>query len=431
MRKFLSILSFALLLVAAMSCKKENNGPFAITVQLVNSDATAFAVEGVTVSLAEASGAATYEATTDASGIAKFSVVVGTYTASCTYKTAEDGVRYAYNGSNSIMVASDVSTSVKYVVTLNKVESQQIIIKELYVGGCKDNDNAKSYYNDAYAILYNNSDMEADASDIVIGILAPGNGNATNKFLTDGVLSYENSDWVPAMSSIWWFQTTVTIPAYSEIVVAFFGGIDHTQTYTNSVDLSKSSYYVMSNNDIAQYTSSKYSVSDNIVASHYLTCSPFSLGNAWVLSIGSPAFFIGRMSAAEALALSQNSDAYDHTQGASAAWNVVKFPRAKVVDAVEVWAASSVAKSNARFPASVNTGYIPFTNALGYTIYRNVDKEATEALTENKDLIVYKYADDPSSIDAQASIKAGAHIIYSDTNNSTKDFHQREVSSLK
>lgn len=82
------------------------------------------------------------------------------------------------------------------------------------------------------------------------------------------------------------------------------------------------------------------------------------------------------------------------------------------------------------------------TNKLGYSIYRNVDKEATEALPENEGKLVYNYglgtttinggtSTDLSSIDAEASIANGAHIIYMDTNNSMNDFHQRRVASLK
>ena len=76
----------------------------------------------------------------------------------------------------------------------------------------------------------------------------------------------------------------------------------------------------------------------------------------------------------------------------------------------------------------------------GYTIYRNVDKEATEALPENAGKLVYGYSGgtenengstDPSGIDAEASIANGAHIIYAQTNDSGKDFHQRKTASLK
>ena len=77
------------------------------------------------------------------------------------------------------------------------------------------------------------------------------------------------------------------------------------------------------------------------------------------------------------------------------------------------------------------------TNFQGHSLYRNVDKAATEALPENKDKLVYNYAlgvddsSDPSGIDAEASIKNGAHIIYQDTNNSTNDFHERQACSLR
>ncbi|MBP5626521.1 MAG: DUF4876 domain-containing protein, partial [Bacteroidales bacterium] len=115
-------------------------------------------------------------------------------------------------------------------------------------------------------------------------------------------------------------------------------------------------------------------------------------------------------------------------------------PKANVVDAVEVFRASALAASKVRFSADINTGYVAATNNLGYSVYRNVDKEATEALEENAGKLVYNYAGgtadvegstDPSGIDAEASIAAGAHIIYSDTNDSSKDFHQRKVASLK
>jgi hypothetical protein len=107
---------------------------------------------------------------------------------------------------------------------------------------------------------------------------------------------------------------------------------------------------------------------------------------------------------------------------------------------VEIFQAASVAKSNLRFSSDVNSGAVVIATNQGYTAYRNVDKEATEALPENSGKLVYGYkggtddvegTTDPSGIDAEASIKAGAHIIYVDTNDSSKDFHQRKVSSLK
>jgi hypothetical protein len=70
-----------------------------------------------------------------------------------------------------------------------------------------------------------------------------------------------------------------------------------------------------------------------------------------------------------------------------------------------------------------------------------VDKTATEAISSNTGKLVYSYSGgttdltdgttDASGIDAEASIKNGAHIIYLDTNSSTTDFHQRKVASLR
>ena len=111
-----------------------------------------------------------------------------------------------------------------------------------------------------------------------------------------------------------------------------------------------------------------------------------------------------------------------------------------VIDALEVFSSANLEKSNVRFPASINTGYVAVTNNKGYTAYRNVDKEATEARSDNKYKLIYGYdfgtvdiqgTTDPANIDAEDSAALGAHIVYVQTNNSTNDFHQRAKASLK
>lgn len=402
-------------------------------------DGEALALAEAPVEVKSAAGSATYHFLTGSDGSAIIKLPVGIYTASVNFKTTTDGVHAAYNGANTNVVVSEAGQN-EFRIDLQLVQNAQIIIKELYFGGCLNPETEKGYSDDAYVILYNNSEEEADASNIVFTFAAPYNGNAANKYYTDGKLLYENEDWIPAYGAIWWFQAPVKIPAYSQIVVAVFGGIDHTQTVSTSVDLSNADYYWMSNSGISAYTAGKYSHSEQIKPAHHLTTVPISQGTAWALSNNSPAFYIGRMPSAEAKALSENVDAFDHTLGNAAAFNVVKFPKANVVDAVEAWKAADVAKSQVRFPADVNTGYVAITNNLGYSAYRNVDKEATEALEENAGKLVYNYAGgtadvegttDPSGIDAEASIAQGAHIIYSDTNDTAKDFHQRKVASLK
>lgn len=436
MKKVLSIFSVAALILIAASCNK-NNEPKAIeiTVQLTSENA-ALAVEGIPVELVEASGAATYEEKTDASGSAVFKVPVGSYSASTTYKTAENGEALLYSGSVNIVVEGKVETP--FQLALNKVVSPQVIIKEVYCTGCPKNTTG-NYSDDAYIILYNNTEFEADASDIVFSLVQPANGHATNKYYVDDKLIYENESWILAYSAIWWFKDQVKIPAYSQIVIALFGAIDHTQTVNASVDLSDPSYYWMSNTDISTtFKAAKYAVANTIPTSHYLTTYPVSAGTAWIISNNSPALYIGKMDKAAAEALSKDTENYERTSLTNA-----KFPQANVTDCVEIWSAANIEKSKVRFPASLNTGHVDITNNLGHSIYRNVDKDATEALAENAGKIVYNYAGgtfdattntgstDPSGIDAEASIAAGAHIVYKDTNDSGKDFHERTKASLK
>ena len=66
-----------------------------------------------------------------------------------------------------------------------------------------------------------------------------------------------------------------------------------------------------------------------------------------------------------------------------------------------------------------------------------MNNSSFEEILENEGKLVYHYAlgvdgsTDPSGIDAEASMKQGAHIIYQDTNNSSSDFHERQKCSLR
>lgn len=444
MKNIVKLAAIAALGITALGCdmleKVVEAVPVPVGIQLV-CDGQNFAVEGITVTISDAEATFTLEQATDATGLATFELKQGTYTASATYTTSENGTRLAYTGSNNAISVGLTALLEPVTIELQKVESQQIVIKEVYSTGCPK-DPSGSYSNDAYIILYNNTELEADATDIVFGMLFPYNAHATNKYLNeDGSLIYENEGWIPAASGLWSFTSDVKIPAYSQIVIALYGAINHTETQAASVDLSDASYYWMSKND--QFTNAKYVVADAIPTTNYLSCIPFNMGNSWLFSNTAPSLFIGNMPKAEAEALATNTEAYDLTQGTGAVNQAVKFPVDKVIGCVDVFAADKLENSNGRFPASLNAGHVAITSKLGHTVYRNVDKEATEALPENEGKLVYNYAGgtydeatgtgstDPSGIDAEASIAAGAHIIYSQTNNSGKDFHERTVSSLK
>lgn len=419
--------------------------PVNIGVQLQFED-SAFDVEGISVILSDAAGIVDYTATTNASGIAEFCVPAGQYTATAVYKLKKittEGERLTYVLNSSIAVKPGRSEPIK--ADLLKVVSQQVIIKELYNGGCLSADGLGAYQNDQYFTIYNNSAETADISDLVFGIGAPYLSYSNNLYYgEDGVLIYEKEDWMPAGGALWWFmEEQVTLAPYTSLTVAVASATDHTSVNPNSVDLSKEEYYWMCPVGLGQMydRARKYAVSENIPQSHYLTGKAFAMTpTGWPLSTESPTFFTGKMPREQALALCSDTPALDQTLGAGAMFSCVKFPKACVYDAVEVWTKGNEETSHVRFSADINSNYVLLTPKLGYSVYRNVDKEATEELPENAGKLVYGYTGgtddvegttDPSGIDAEASIANGAHIIYSDTNNSFVDFHQRKVISLK
>lgn len=428
MKKLALVLVACATLFAAVSCVNKEKQPVKVTVQITLDDA-ALAQENVTVRFADASGLATYEGATDASGVASFKVPAGLYTATASFRKLEsDGVVTVYSGSEEVQVM--VATPANVNLKVRRIKASQVIIKEVYTGGAPK-DATSAYTDDAYITLYNNSATEADLSDLVIGGIDPSTSAGTNKYYEGGALIFENEGWLPAYSAIWTFKAGTKLAPYSELVIALFGAINHLETYPNSVDLSNSAYYWMSKND--SFNHKKYQVSDNIPSDHYLSCTPINKGTAWVIGAMAPGIFIGKMSADEVNALITDKEAYD-THGMTCP----KFPQDKVLDAIDGWLESSVESSQLRFPASINVGYVAATNKLGHSYYRCVDADATKALPENEGKLVYGYDagiegkdGDPSGIDAEASIAAGAHVIYSDTNNSSIDFHERAVTALK
>ncbi|MBR4212361.1 MAG: DUF4876 domain-containing protein [Bacteroidales bacterium] len=436
MKKVLSLLVMVAALAVAYSCEPKEE-PQDVTIQLTQNDVN-YAKEGITVTV---SGPATFEATTNAQGVATFSLPVGIYDASVAFRGIDaNGVVTNCNGKTAITVVdkkADPNAVNDFKLPVIASQGSQLIIKEVYAGGCQKNDNSGTYANDKYIILYNNAGTEVDASKICIGHINPPNAHASNKYYDkDGKLTY--TDWLPAGYGYWYFTTTVKIPAYSQIVISIMGAVNHTETYTNSVDLSNADY-VMYDKESGFNMASYYPAPAFTDASRYMKAVKYGLGTGWVTSNFSPGFFLFRLDNPATYA--DDKANLDETMGATMPNAIIR--EAAIVDGAEIFNIPKLADSKTRFIPSVDAGYAKFTNGQGYSIYRNVDKEATEALAENAGKLVYNYAGgtvavdaengttDPSGIDAEASIANGAHIIYLDTNNSSNDFHQRKVASIK
>ena len=450
--KTLKMAAIALAATAFLSsCNKEDeDGPKTFDFSVILTYPESFeAHSGVTVTVRENNGSGLYESTTDESGIARFTLPAGLYTIVTSEAVVVDDFYYICNGSRSGVVVADgvLPQATIQVSVVKRDTSRPLIIKEIYNGGVMRDDNTTHFQFDKCVILYNNSPVDYTAENLAI-TMGPGynaEASSTQKLYVNGTLTYANENYIPGYNGIWYFQNSVTIPAYSELVVNICGAIDNTQTVTNSINYANADYYCMydpeyegpgTSNNNKYYNNTSYypAPADVIPTSHYLKTVKLGQGNAWPFSVLSPSVYIYQTKDTTPKEAAENADnAWTHTGYTGPAFGGTKILREWVLDGVEVFNAEKISSSVKRLTDDIDAGYVALTNKLGHSLYRNVDKEATEALFENEGLLVYNYSlgSDPSGIDAEASIKKGAHIIYLDTNNSSNDFHERTMCSLR
>ena len=440
------------LLVFAASCEKDQEPvqTFDVTVQLDYPDGFEPAA-GVAVTLRNLITGSVNTAATNASGAATFTVIAGLYEATASEEREDELFRYIINGTNSNVSVTDTWTngaSVELPLTVNAVAQPEegdvspygkLIIKELYVGGCQKDDGSGSWTRDAYLIVYNNSSQPAAIDNLAIGTCFPHNAHGNSAFWVNDAWIYANESWFPSVYGAWQIIKKDTLQPGEQRVIAIYQAIDHTPTYSNSVNLANAAYYVAY--DPTVYTNTSYHIppSEVIPTAQYLKAHrlPGVTANAWTISMNSPALYLFTPRDGVSLADFANEPDNKVLHGTSASQAALKVPKTWIFDGIEVFQESSIATSKIRFTPDVNVGYVPYTNNYGHTLYRNVDKNRTEAIIGNAGKLVYNYSlgvddsTDPSGIDAEASIKNGAHIIYKETNNSTNDFHQRSQASLQ
>lgn len=454
MKKIFTLFVLATMTIGMVACADDDNvddyRTYAVTLQLLAPKQIPDAdMSNIEVTALGSTGTSLVAAT-DMNGIAAFELPLDRYTFTASKTLAEEGVVYAVNYSMEVTVTAQDFT-VQDVLALKadaavSQGSQQLMIKEFYFGGCQKDDGSGNYHFDKYVVIYNNSPVEARLANFGLGMCNPANAHATNYNVDEsGTLVYANEDYTPSWQGVVYLPKEFVLAPYTSTTIVLNGAINHTTTYSNSVDLSNADYvfYHVDGFDRAMHTSYHPVPSETIPTDNYFKIAFVAQGSSWAVSNNSPAFFIFS---------SGDTDIYEY--GMSAAntfycpgkegnkvYACVKVKNEWILDAVEVWRADQLDKSKVRFASTVNTGYVIFTNAQGYSIYRNVNKKATEALAENEGKLVYNYglgtdsngtsSTDPSGIDAEASMANGAHIIFQDTNNSGNDFHQRAKASLK
>ena len=435
-----SFLFIAILIVSLSSCKNEYDNLFqtnTVNVQL-NYPEDFETVENVIVTLTNTSNNTTFIDSTNSNGNVTFDVPLGLYQASVSETRQVSLNSYIFTGSTNISVSESYENSAVTTIDLSVSKSASIIIKEIYFGGCQKDDDSKAFYWGQYIILYNNSESSVSLDNLCLAQVYPYNSNSTNYFYEDGALSYETENWLPAAQGIWYFPDGVNLASGEQIVVALNSAIDNTVTYSQSINFANSEFYTTYDIDVYSRESYYPVPSSLIPTSHYLSAVKYGGASAWTLSVFSPAIFIFSTDGETPSEFANNVNNLGFYHG-SATQAYTKVPNDWVIDAAEAYLQG--ADNLKRFPASIDAGYTIHTKALGHTLYRNVNKEATLAIPGNEGKIIENYSGgttdiadgstDPSGIDAEASIANGARIIYSDTNSSTNDFHQRKKASLR
>lgn len=438
MKKVFYVLYSLLLAAVSFACSDNHNEnsyqTTELTVALEYPESNILPAEEVTVILRNSVNSTVYEAKTNVKGEAVFQIPSGTYEASATESRTIGTDVVLFNGVNSNVAVGNQPLRITLKMTASN--SGSVVIKELYIGGCPDDEGGKGFNFDQSVILYNNSTATVDISDLAFAMVNPYNATSANKDYVNGELFYKNEGWTPAGMAVWHFNGQVSLEPGKQIVVNMCGAIDNTLTYSQSVNYAHADYYCFydpaSGLNHTQYYPAPSSA---IPTSHYLSAMRYGQGNAWPLSQVSPAFFIFHPKGTTLQAFVDDANT-NNNYGGNPIMGRKKVPNEWIVDGIEVFK-SGESGALKRLTEAVDAGYIETTGRMGYTLYRNVDKAATEAITENKGKLVYNYnggtesSTDPSGIDAEASLKNGARIVYQDTNNSSKDFHQRNKSSLR
>lgn len=395
--------------------------------------------EGIAVSVTNVDNESVYKSTTDALGVAHFEVGYGVYRMAATDKMPEPGgVIINFNGAlDGIRITNALAEEAENNYNLNLISSRsgQIIVKEIYSGGCKRTPAEGTYGLDQYIILYNNTNIIGYLDGICFGSLDPLVSTGNNVWAEKDPITGETKfrDHVPIYECVWQFPGTgkdFPLNPGEQIVLALREAIDHNAKFTESVNLNRTETFACYDNQ--KYPSPPPGV--NVGRDHYMECVK-KVGRSTSYTIGAqgPNVVIFNVPESEISAKVYFGKADNElSKPGSSDQKALKVPIDWILDAVEVFT-KSAANNNKRLAPALDAGTAWVTNTfLRHTSYRNVDIEATLEIEGNEAKIVkgYKYGTDPNDIDAEATLRNGGRIIYMDTNNSSVDFHERSIQSI-
>ena len=236
---------------------------------------------------------------------------------------------------------------------------------------------------------------------------SPYNSNSNNPWVSkdsEGNIVYK--DFVPAADAVWQFPgdgSKFPLEPGQDAVIAVNGAIDHSAQYPLSVNLNNEDYFVCYNTTYFPNTSYHPAPGDKIRQDHILeVVVKTGIGNAYPLSINSPAVFLFKSKGMSAKEFTQLPESIQYIPG-STSLKVACVPLDWVIDAVEVFNGQSSANMKRVAPV-LDAGYVKLEGSyMGHSLVRKKDEEK--------------------------SAEAGYEVLL-DTNNSSEDFYESETALL-
>lgn len=357
---------------------------------------------GAAVEIESITNGSKFSMTADENGVAVFMLVNGLYRARVSYTEGSD----LYNGSEDRIRLSGKDTEI--TMTLAKVRTSSIVIKEIYCGGCKKTPQEGDYQADKYIILHNNSAVTEYLDGLCFGTLSPYNATATNPWTgKDGNGNITLPEFVPVVEAVWQFPgdgDDFPLESGKDAVIAVNGAIDHSTQYPLSVNLNNPDYFVCYNTVYFPNTT-YHPAPGSLIRQDRIMEVVIKTGqsNAYPLSISSPAVVIFKSEGMTIQEFIAEKDNVIQIPGAVNAGRVTCIPQEWILDAVEVFDGES-SNNLKRLLSSLDSGYIVQSGTyLGHSLVRRVNETA--------------------------SAEAGYEILV-DTNNSTNDFFESEKAML-
>lgn len=327
---------------------------------------------GIPVHLADVHSTLSYTLSTDTAGKVRLALPNGLYRISASYRDNA----HIYNGTKEMLVNGASRTE---LLPLTQAESGNLVIRELYIGGCSKDPDEGNYHLDRYILLHNNHSETVYLDSLCLAFISPYNATGNNNWRNlDGSLPA----LLPLADVIWRIagngQSFPLAPG-EDVPIALDGAINHKRQYKLSVNLDSSVVF-------ACYTPNRLLFSEdflldpgpNIQEDHWLeVVNKYGAIKGNPVSVSSPAVVIFRPTDIRLEDYLAQPDIIRTPPGKNADWAAL-IPPKWVIDAVEVFDGRS-SNNKKRLPNLLDAGFVVQSEPhKGRTLQRKNHAEATD-----------------------------------------------------